>query len=370
MENYNQYLEYAENVGCSDQVILWCETTLKNHLEKNTIEIAEVEHVLDYLSQNEVKALHKMSYPQALIKTDKWTKKLQKQAEKIVEKPSDIKVSLDFKDGFKIVELVGKRAYEREGLLMRHCSASYFGKDEKLYSLRDKYNNPHATLSSSSQQIKGKGNGSIHPRYVKHVVEFLESQNIAVRDSEMEKLGYVNIEEIQDKNAVFKDLFRDKYFYKENRILDKKGEPYQSLSLWGKFKLFDLDAKLNIKWHFDIDLSVKTFISHISRFKKATNTGNMSASTNTGDGSASTNTGDMSASTNTGYSSASTNTGNMSASTNTGDRSASTNTGNMSASTNTGHRSASTNTGDMSASTNTGNMSASTNTGNMSASTN
>ena len=119
---------------------------------------------------------------------------------------------------------------------MRHCVESYYGKDDEIYSLRDKKNNPHATFSKSSQQIKGKGNGNIHPKYVKYCVEFLEHVGISVRDSEMANLGYVNIEKVDDENAVFPKeyLFRDKYFSSDNtdKIIDKKGNKYESINLW------------------------------------------------------------------------------------------------------------------------------------------
>ena len=114
-----------------------------------------------------------------------------------------------------MVKLKGKNAFEREGYLMRHCVSSYYGKDTEVYSLRDKDNNPHATLEKD-QQIKGKGNGSINPKYVKYIVEFLEEIGMEVGDNEMKNLGYVNVENVTEYKFKKKDLFRDKYFFKEN----------------------------------------------------------------------------------------------------------------------------------------------------------
>lgn len=258
-----QFINYAKGLDASEPVVNWLNSTALNHFEKNgEPSVSEVEHVIDYLIQNEVKKINQMSYPQAVKKAEKWVEKLQKEAKKIQELTEDIELIHDFGDGFKIVQLVGENAYKREGKLMRNCVASYFGRDTKIYSLRDKNNNPHATLEHG-QQIKGKGNGPIHPKYIEYVVKFLEITGMEVRDSEMENLGYINIEEINDKEAVFPDLFKDKYFYKENRVLDKKGNPYNNLTLWGVFGLFKFDAKLNIKWNFDVSLSIKTFISNI-----------------------------------------------------------------------------------------------------------
>ncbi|HOX21822.1 MAG TPA: hypothetical protein PLL10_00030 [Elusimicrobiales bacterium] len=194
---------------------------------------------------------------------EKWTAALQKKGLKIEEKPEDVEVVKRWSGGFRMVKLVGKRAYDREGALMRHCVASYYGKDDEIYSLRDKDNVPHATLSRSSQQIKGKGNGSIHPKYVKYVVEFLEHLKIEVRDSEMQNLGYVNIEKIEDKEAVFpkKYLFRDKYFFKEcvDKIVDKDGKPYENITLWGAFGLFEFTSNMKVKFNFNVANCVERF---------------------------------------------------------------------------------------------------------------
>jgi len=369
MSNLSDYLDYAEKMEVSSEVLNWMETTLSNYLEKNNPEITEVEHVIDYLTANEVKKISLMSYPQAVKKAEKWTLKLQKEASKIKETSKDTKIIHDFGDGFKIVQLVGKNAYEREGKLMRHCLASYYGKNIEIYSLRDKNNNPHCTMEKD-QQIKGKGNGSIHPKYIAYVVKFLELSGMQVRDSEMKHLGYVNITDIKDKNAVFNDLFQGKYFYKQNKILDKKGNLYQSMNLWKKFNIFDLDTKLKIKWNFDIDLSVKTFIASLKKNKGKHLIGDYSAASNTGYYSAASNTGDYSAASNTGYYSAASNTGDYSAAITTGNYSAAITTGNYSAAITTGDYSAASNTGNYSAASNTGNYSAASNIGNYSAASN
>jgi len=325
------YIEYAKTLNCSDKVTFWLEHNLANYLEKNTENQAEIEHIIDFLVSDKAPIkMEKVSYKQAKSASEKWVLGLQKKAEKITELPEDIETVLDFKDGFKIVKLVGKNAYEREGYLMSHCVASYYGRDIEVYSLRDKDNNPHCTMEKD-QQIKGKGNGSINPKYIGYVVQFLEWAGMSVRDSEMLNLGYVNIEGIEDKNAVFKDLFKDKYFFKGNEIVDKNGNPYQSISLWERFNIFDLDANLKIKWNFDIDLSIKTFLANCAKGKGEHLTGDLSAASNTGNYSAASNTGNYSAASNTGDLSAASNTGDQSAASNTGNYSAASNTGNYSA---------------------------------------
>ena len=178
-------IEYANGINASADVIIW----LKKNIPKN-YDVQEVEHIIDYLvSDKAPKRLVRATYNQIKNNTDKWNKSLIKKAEHIQEKEEDTEMILDFKDGFKIVKLIGKNAYDREGFLMRHCVSEYFNKEDEIYSLRDKNNIPHATLSKNSQQIKGKGNGSIHPKYIDYILQFLNNLKVEVRESEMKNLG-------------------------------------------------------------------------------------------------------------------------------------------------------------------------------------
>ena len=122
--------------------------------------------LIDFLVQTD-KKVERMSYEQALKLTTAWDKAQQKKGKSIEEKPEDTETVLDFGDGFKVVKLVGENAYKREGFLMHHCVASYYGRDVEVYSLRDNDNMPHCTMEKD-RQIKGKGNGDIHPKYMLH----------------------------------------------------------------------------------------------------------------------------------------------------------------------------------------------------------
>lgn len=72
---------------------------------------------------------------------------------------------------------------------MKNDYTGYADSGKEIYSLRDADNMPHCTMERD-QQIKGKGNGDIHPKYIDYVVRFLEHMDMKVRDSEMEHLGY------------------------------------------------------------------------------------------------------------------------------------------------------------------------------------
>ena len=200
-----------------------------------------------------------MSYKEALANTDKWNKSLIKKGMNIVEDKKDTEIIKDFGDGFKIVKLIGKNAYEREGFLMRHCVSSYFGKETEVYSLRDSKNIPHCTMEKN-MQIKGKGNGSINPKYIKYIVDFLEEVGMKVNDIEMGNLGYVNIKEVAN-DFEFTNLFKEKYFFKEDL---PKIQGKDSFKLWDIFGLIRMDAKLNFSFNFNINETIKNTIKSSS----------------------------------------------------------------------------------------------------------
>ncbi|WP_425107203.1 PcfJ domain-containing protein [Ancylobacter sp.] len=171
-------------------------SNLANHLKKNEENMGEIEHIIDYLNSDKApQRLKKMSYKQARAAAERWNTSLQKKGASVREDEADTAEFIDFGDGFRFVRLVGKKAYEREGHLMRHCVASYFGRGVEIYSLRDSDNQPHCTIERDSgiNQIKGKGNGHIHPRYVHYVVAFLEKCGLTVRESELANLGYTPV---------------------------------------------------------------------------------------------------------------------------------------------------------------------------------
>jgi len=215
-----EYRNYAEFMNASEEVLWWVDNVLNAYLKNRKPNVSTVEHIIDFLvSDKAPKRLRKMSFKQAKESAEKWNKSLQKKGKNIKEADDDVELVLDFKDGFKVVKLIGKKAYEKEGAMMRHCVSSYYGKDDEIYSLRDDKNEPHCTMSKSSQQIKGKGNGEIHPKYIDYVVKFLEFMNIPVRDSEMENLGYRNLSFIKD--LIKNDLYRGKYLRANEEIIFK-----------------------------------------------------------------------------------------------------------------------------------------------------
>ena len=217
----------------------YIQTTIAAWLKKNPeTNQSEVEHILDYLESSKAPPRFlKMSYIDARRKSQEWVAQMNKKSQGIIETKQDIKLILQSKSsGLRWVQLIGEAAFKREGLLMSHCVGSYYGKTgTKIYSLRDSNNNPHCTVeiigddNNQVQQIKGKGNGSIHPKYIKAVLAFLKKFNVPVRDSELENLGYVayppEYTEIFDKcyqNYKFITMAGKKYIYKHQTLVPVK----------------------------------------------------------------------------------------------------------------------------------------------------
>ena len=215
----DELVKYASGLNASENIIDWINTTLNKY--KKNISLDTAEHIIDYMMSDQCTSdLRGMSVKQAVSLSEKWTEQMNSYAEYITESPEDTKVVMDFGDGFKFVRLRGENAYKREGLLMRHCVASYYGKDVKIYSLRDAKNMPHCTIEKDNQ-IKGKGNGDISPKYIDYVVKFLEKKGMTMRDSGMSHLGYNNVESL--KPYIKNKLYRDKYIRKNAKIIAKEG---------------------------------------------------------------------------------------------------------------------------------------------------
>jgi len=193
-------IEYARGLGASDEILAWCDTVLKAQCKKAAPTVEEREHILDYLMSSDApQRLRRMSYAQAKESAKKWSEANQKKGLALVDSNDDIEPFLDLGDGTKIVKLLTKKAYQREGSLMRHCLGGMEpGGKTAIYSLRDDKNNPHVTFEitkddETAQQVKGKGNGMIHPRYIDPTLKFLKSMGFDVRPSEMANLGYHHV---------------------------------------------------------------------------------------------------------------------------------------------------------------------------------
>lgn len=199
---------YAKSTNASDEVLGWLKTTGAKFLKKASAGSrqsqaeSDLEHILDYLiSPAAPKRLQKLSVTDAKRKAKEWSDRNQRKGRGLVDTDADIETIHDFLDGTKIVRLKTKSAMQREGFLMSHCAGGYVPEnaDCHIYSYRDAKNMPHATFevrknNNEIVQIKGKGNGPIHPRYIHPILAFLQTIGMQVRPSDMRNLGYYHIE--------------------------------------------------------------------------------------------------------------------------------------------------------------------------------
>lgn len=196
--------EYAKSIGASEEVLNWLNTTALAFYKKRRLArpvlAEEIEHIVDWLVSGKAPSrLKRLSYADAKRLADEWSKANQKKGKNLSDSDLDLETIHDFLDGTRVVKLLTANAYKREGFLMSHCVGGYSQRpDVHIYSYRDKKNMPHATFevqkaNNEIVQIKGKGNGEIHPKYIHPILAFLKSIGMDVRPSDMKNLGYFHV---------------------------------------------------------------------------------------------------------------------------------------------------------------------------------
>ena len=202
MENL---IAYAKSLSANQEVLDWLNTTgnaaSKIAFARLKVIDSDIEHIIDWLVSGKAPLrLKKLSFKDAKRLAKEWSESNQKKGKNLTDSDNDIETIHDFLDGTRIVHLKTEKAYKREGFLMSHCLGGYSLRDGvNIYSYRDKNNNPHATFEVHKNdkeiiQIKGKGNGDIHPKYIHPILAFLKSIGMDIRPSEMKNLGYFHID--------------------------------------------------------------------------------------------------------------------------------------------------------------------------------
>ena len=221
MHKYIKYInEFQE---ANEYWLFFIENNLK---QENNLSQDDIEHILDFVWRNKKK--YKSIWLSTILeKANKWNRELIEKASSKDNEVSwvDYKIIKDFKDWFKFVKLISKACYEREGKIMSHYVWSYFWWKTNIYSLRDEKNMPHCTIEEDNQ-VKWKWNGSIDPKYVKYVVEFLEELWMTVWENEMKNLWYYKLDKI-DTDLSCDELYNG-YVYenKLDKIKDKNWKQY------------------------------------------------------------------------------------------------------------------------------------------------
>ena len=174
------------------EVTKWLESNYQNYLKRGNKALpqSEVDHIVDWMNSNEgesyLRRLDRVSVPAALDLAKKWTIQINKKNQKqlsISKGMEGVEVIYRFENGYSIVRLITKEAYQREGVDMGHCVGTYYTPEESdiaIYSLRDKENQAHCTIefcksAKSIDQVKGKENKPVVEKYHRYVVEFLNN---------------------------------------------------------------------------------------------------------------------------------------------------------------------------------------------------
>ena len=188
-------LAYANSLMASTDILWWLENVAKKYIKSGVITESQVEHIIDWMASGDApKRLQRMSLKDAQRLSVAWMNANKKKGADLTDSSKDIKNFMKFKDGSRIVK--------REGNLMSHCLGGYdIRKDFDIYSLRDEKNLPHATFEVAKDQkeflqIKGKGNGPIHPKYIDRVLAFLKKLGFDLRPTDMVNLGYYRVDPV------------------------------------------------------------------------------------------------------------------------------------------------------------------------------
>jgi hypothetical protein len=156
-----------------------------------------VEHISDlcdlftsdwFTSRYKPETVSHLSVSEALAKHDEWLNFLNESA--TTEEDFESLVTLyAYEDGHKIVELISRQNYVREGKLMRSCIASYSSKlkrkRSRVFSLRDSDNQPLLTIhfdksTETITDIRGFKNRLVTPKELKFLQPFFHAQGIFV----------------------------------------------------------------------------------------------------------------------------------------------------------------------------------------------
>lgn len=197
---------------------------IKNFAKKYAKE-KDIAHVVDFLnSVYPYKKQFNFSYPEALGKANAWTEKLNQKKETQLNL-GKVKVVKRLGDKFTLVKLLDQTSKDYEGFHMGHCVASY-KEHEGIYSVRDPENLPVCTIEITGkrvEQIKGKANGKVAPKYINYCLKALRYFNKNVSSAELENLGYSSEIDIKWVKRHFENYkiikFNNKsYLYTENKL--------------------------------------------------------------------------------------------------------------------------------------------------------
>ena len=101
----------------------------------------------------------------------------------LMEELDDSVVVFSFEDGWRIIELLTKFDYQREGGLIGNCVGMFYDGPHTIYSLRNSLNEPRANIllvGREVTEVAGRYNTVPEPKYLKRVRRFLAERGYTV----------------------------------------------------------------------------------------------------------------------------------------------------------------------------------------------
>jgi cytoskeletal protein CcmA (bactofilin family) len=178
--------------------------------------LTEIRHVIDWLvssvhdkdewllrkdaKERPLKLMKMHSIPQLVAEADKAFAKKTQKVRAVSVLPDDERLHMRLDDGYTVVRMLTPEALDRETFVMQHCighgSYDRYLQDENhgLYSLRDPFNHPHATIevngrTKSLLQLRGKQNEMPISKYLKLLAPFIASEGLI--SGETARVGFV-----------------------------------------------------------------------------------------------------------------------------------------------------------------------------------
>lgn len=193
-----------------EQFIKWFSGYLKNYIYKNKIDYKsydfsnKLNHIIDYfLSPNSKKRFDRMTWEEAEKQTLNWDSWLKKRISD-GDDPENVFKVFSLNNDWNAYMLKSPKALSYEGAKMQHCvgGGSYNDRVKNgkiiIYSLRDKNDNPHATIEYNVEnnyihQIQGKNNKPLKQEYIPQLHLFLKKINIPPENINKHSLNINNI---------------------------------------------------------------------------------------------------------------------------------------------------------------------------------
>lgn len=163
-------LEIAQwAIGLHKKYAIWAANQVKNNPSLFPAKCGDFETIIDWKKEQHAINLNELSFNTALRRARAFNKQKENPFKTITGSLKNQNIVLDLGD-YKWVELKTEEDCREEGDAMKHCIGGYRpSENHQLFSLRDKFNVPHLSISiqnNNLNQYKGKSNSQPKEQYL------------------------------------------------------------------------------------------------------------------------------------------------------------------------------------------------------------